>query len=97
MAVMHLTKERGAGVISVLVEDCDRLGVPVLTNAPAKQILVEKNSKVTGVLGEINEKECTITTKSIIIVILSIRNPIDILKFAVSSQVNEKFCLKSGL
>jgi fumarate reductase flavoprotein subunit len=65
--VWHVTKGLGAGMMKFLAGECQKLGVQLLTHAPAKKILIGKKGNITGVLAERKGEEFTITAKSIVI------------------------------
>ena len=67
-AVWHLPEGgSGSDIIKVLSGECKRLGVEVLTSAPANKILTGPDGAVTGVRGEKKGEQFTIKTKSVII------------------------------
>ena len=63
----HVAKGYGAKIMKVLADECQRLGVEVLTHAPAKKLLTGAKGNVSGVLAEREGKEFKITAKSVII------------------------------
>jgi fumarate reductase flavoprotein subunit len=68
IATWHQARgNRGAEMVKVLTEKCWKLGVKVLTNTPAKKILVGKNGHVTGVIAGIHGKEFFIASQRVII------------------------------
>jgi len=57
----------GAVLIKALIQDCNNMGVQLLTHAPVKKILTSANGEITGVLAETKKEKITITTKSVLI------------------------------
>lgn len=64
---MHVAPKMGADITRVLTEECKRLGVEIRTRTPAKNILLDKNGKVTGVVAYDGKEEFTIKTNSVIV------------------------------
>jgi fumarate reductase flavoprotein subunit len=66
--VWHLPEGgSGSDIIKVLSGECKRMGVEVLTSAPAKKIMTGPDGRIAGILGERKGEAFTITTKSVII------------------------------
>jgi fumarate reductase flavoprotein subunit len=64
----HVVRGRGAALIKALEWDCQEMGVPLLTNTPAKKILADGKGNITGVLAETQEgEEIVITARSVVI------------------------------
>jgi fumarate reductase flavoprotein subunit len=57
----------GRALIETLSKECQRLGVKVLCDAPAKKIFTDEKGKVSGVLTIMKNKEVKISTKSVIL------------------------------
>lgn len=54
-------------MIEILVKECEKLGVQLLRQTPAKKILTDSSGKVKGVLAVNNNQEIQINAKSVII------------------------------
>jgi fumarate reductase flavoprotein subunit len=68
IATWHQARgNRGAEMVKVLAEQCQKLGVKVLTSTSARKILTGTKGKVTRVIAESEGKEFTITAKGVII------------------------------
>jgi fumarate reductase flavoprotein subunit len=63
----HVPKGLGARLTKVLVEECKKLRVQLLTRTPAKRILTSATGEITGVLAVTKGKGLTITTNCVII------------------------------
>ena len=67
VATWHVPDGGGAELMKALSRNCEDLGVKMLRQTPAKQILTSEKGEITGVLGERKGETFTIATKSIII------------------------------
>jgi fumarate reductase flavoprotein subunit len=63
----HHPEKGGAEVVKILQEQCEKLGVQIFTQTPAKQLVLDKNGKIAGVLAQSKGREYRINCKSIII------------------------------
>jgi len=64
---MHFPVGGGEGIIKVLVNSCEKLGVRIFYNASPQKILTAGNGKVSGVQAKIEGKEVQIAARSIVI------------------------------
>jgi fumarate reductase flavoprotein subunit len=65
--VRHSVKGHGHALMKALRDNCQRLGVRILTRTPAKKILRDANGRVCGVIAESKESEVNIAAGSVII------------------------------
>ncbi len=63
----HHIEGNAQAMMKIIREDCQKLGVQVLTRARANRILRGDNGEVTGVLATTKDGELTVTAKSVII------------------------------
>jgi fumarate reductase flavoprotein subunit len=63
----HCLKGRGVELIDALAKSCEKLGVRILRETGAKQIVTDEKGNITGVLAEANGKDLFIKAKSVII------------------------------
>ena len=63
----HVPKGEGPEIIQALAEECRKLGVEIMLEAPAREILLGPDGRVTGVVAEQNHQEFTINTGAVII------------------------------
>jgi fumarate reductase flavoprotein subunit len=63
----HFPKGGGAQVIEILVRECERLGVRLLVQTPAKKILIDASGKASGVIAVNNGKEFQINARAVVI------------------------------
>jgi fumarate reductase flavoprotein subunit len=64
---MHFPVGGGEGIIKVLVNSCEKLGVRIFYNTSPQKILTAGNGKVSGVQVKIEGKEVQIAARSIVI------------------------------
>jgi fumarate reductase flavoprotein subunit len=57
----------GNAILKILTEDCNKEGIKILFDAPAKKLLIDRKGSVTGVLASTRDKEFKITAKSVIL------------------------------
>ncbi|MFC1945892.1 FAD-dependent oxidoreductase [Chloroflexota bacterium] len=67
LLVWHWNKEYGAGMMKVLQEECNRLGVKILTRTAATKLLVGEGGNISGVLAEKEGEKFSIAADSVII------------------------------
>lgn len=65
--IYHLPDGYGAALIRTLVERCRERGVALLNETSAKQILIQKEKGVSGVIARGKNGQLTISTKSVVI------------------------------
>jgi fumarate reductase flavoprotein subunit len=65
--VRHSVKGHGNALMKTLRDNCQELGVKILTRTPGKQILRDGKGRVSGVVAESKKGALTITAKSVII------------------------------
>ena len=65
--IYHLPDGYGAALTRVLAERCREQGVTLLSETPAKEILVRKGKGVSGVVARAGNREITISAKSVIV------------------------------
>ena len=65
--VLHWPEGGGAALIKLLVKCCENLGVRLLTQTPARKILIDGHGRVTGVLAAMGEEEITVHAQTVII------------------------------
>jgi fumarate reductase flavoprotein subunit len=65
--VRHSVIGHGNALMKTLRNNCQELGIKILTRTSAKKILRDGKGKVTGVVAKSKEGELTITTKCIIV------------------------------
>lgn len=65
--VFHVPENWGSGVVRVLLQSCQDLGVKIIYEARAKKILQGRSHAVNGIAAEIKGKETLLKTKSVII------------------------------
>jgi fumarate reductase flavoprotein subunit len=63
----HVPKGEGPEIMQSLAEACRKLGVEIKLEAPAKEILLGPEGRVTGVVARQKDKEFTIKTRAVII------------------------------
>jgi fumarate reductase flavoprotein subunit len=57
----------GNGILKILTADCDKKGIKILCETPAKKLLTDKNGAVIGVLASGKDKDIKITARSVIL------------------------------
>lgn len=57
----------GASIIKVLTKQCDKLGIKVLCQTPAKKLLSDGTGSITGVIATSSDREYQIEAKGVII------------------------------
>ena len=65
--VRHSVKGHGHALMKTLRDNCQELGVNILTHTPGKKILRNAQGKISGVVAESKEGEITISTGCVII------------------------------
>jgi fumarate reductase flavoprotein subunit len=65
--VRHSVKGHGNALMKTLRDNCEELGVKILTRTPGKKILRDGKGKISGVVAESNQGEFTVTAKSVIV------------------------------
>lgn len=65
--IYHLPEGYGAALTRILADKCKQMGVTLLKETPAKNILIRKGKGVSGVIAKTANEELTITAKSVII------------------------------
>ncbi len=65
--VRHSVKGHGNALMKTLRNNCQELGVKILTRAPGKKILRDGKGKISGVVAESKKGELRITAKSVIV------------------------------
>lgn len=65
--IFHLPEGLGAGLVKVLLNKCQNLGVKILTSTAAKKIQMDKGGRVTGLLAESKDNKFVISAKNVII------------------------------
>ncbi len=60
-------KTAGAGVVSTMTRKGKELGVRIICDTRAKQLLISKAGKVSGVLAQAKDKEIKITARSVVL------------------------------
>jgi fumarate reductase flavoprotein subunit len=65
--VRHSVKGHGNALMKALRDNCEKMGVKILTFMPAKKILRDGKGKIGGVVAESKQGEVTISTKSVIV------------------------------
>jgi fumarate reductase flavoprotein subunit len=63
----HFPEGGGAAVTNLLAAGCRKLGVNILTRAPAKNLLIDSEGKVCGATANVNGQEIKIKARSTII------------------------------
>jgi fumarate reductase flavoprotein subunit len=63
-----MEREAGPLVIEVMLKECKKLGgIKILTETPAKKIIMDAKGKVSGVVAESKEKVLNISTRAVIL------------------------------
>jgi len=57
----------GNGILKILTADCDKRGIKILCETPAKKLLTDKQGNVTGVLASARDKDLKITAKGVVL------------------------------
>lgn len=57
----------GNGILKILTADCDKRGIKIICETPAKKLLTDRQGNVIGVLAAAKDKEIKITAKSIVL------------------------------
>jgi succinate dehydrogenase/fumarate reductase flavoprotein subunit len=65
--VRHSVKGHGNALMKALRENCQALGVQILTRTPGKKILRDEKGKISGVVAESKQGEFTIKARSVIV------------------------------
>ncbi len=65
--VRHSVKGHGHALMKTLRDNCQELGVTILTRTPGKKILRDAQGRISGVLAESKEGEITISTGCVIV------------------------------
>jgi fumarate reductase flavoprotein subunit len=65
--VRHSVMGHGNQLMKVLRENCQDLGIKILTRTPARKILRDQKGKVTGVVAATKDGERTVTARSVIV------------------------------
>jgi fumarate reductase flavoprotein subunit len=63
----YIVNGQGAQLMKALRQNCESLGVKILTHIRGQKLLRGKDGKITGVLAKGGEGELTATSKSVII------------------------------
>lgn len=61
------SRATGSKVVNTLAKECEKLGIQIFCNTPAKKILADKKGAVSGVLAKTKGGELKIAAKSVII------------------------------
>lgn len=61
------TRPLGTAVVKALTKSCEELGVRILCQTEAKKLLTNAKGSITGVLARTEDKELSISTRSVII------------------------------
>lgn len=64
---LESAKKTGAIIVETLQNNCEKLGVQLLLNSPAKKILTGEKGEIKGILATRKGEEFSIQTKSVII------------------------------
>jgi fumarate reductase flavoprotein subunit len=65
--IFHLPEGLGAGLVKVLLNECQKLGVKILTNTAATKLQIDEGGGVTGLLAESKNNQYLISAKNVII------------------------------
>jgi fumarate reductase flavoprotein subunit len=65
--VRHSVKGHGHALMKTLRDNCQELGVKILTHTPGRKLLCDAKGKITGVVAETKEGELAIAAGSVII------------------------------
>jgi fumarate reductase flavoprotein subunit len=63
----HVPKGGGAELMKVLARECEKRGIEIFTNTPAKKLLTDATNKIIGIIAEKDGKTFTLTTETAII------------------------------
>jgi fumarate reductase flavoprotein subunit len=65
--VRHSVMGHGNALMKTLRDNCQELGVTILTRTPGKKILRDRKGRISGVVAETKQGELTVTAKSVIV------------------------------
>jgi len=78
--VRHSVKGHGNALMKTLRDNCQELGVKILTRTPGKKLLLDSKGRISGVVAESKEGEFKIAARSIIITTAGYGNNKEMLK-----------------
>jgi fumarate reductase flavoprotein subunit len=81
--VRHYITGRGAELMRVLVKECKEKGIKVMTHTAGKEILLDKNGRITGVMAVSCDKKINIKAKSVVVTTGG---------YAANTELLQKYC-----